>query len=111
MHYHYIQYNVDYSFHAEAALKMDIFISFLIIMDIMILLIPNIVSTAFALFTVTDMGTYDITTPNWIEILVSLKPLSNRYAIIFAINVLIFNVFTLILQTTTKRAAVHWFEF
>ena len=80
------------------------------IMDILIvsrwILIPNVVSIGFALFTDTYMDTYDTTIPNWIKS--NVEPISNRYLIILVIVmfIIIFTVIALILRI--RQQCMHW---
>ena len=79
---------------------MDIFVTSLIVMDILIistlLLIFGMVSIRFSLFKSIIMDTSNITIANWDEN--NLQAVTNRFAIIFATNMLILSAIALILH-------------
>ena len=92
----------------EIDVSMDILVASLIIMDILIisnlLLIFSMVSIGFSLFKSIIMVTSNTTIANWDKN--NLQAVTNRFAIIFAINMLISSAIALILHVRQQREQI-----
>ena len=96
-----IQYELVNGLNVRIVVSMDIFVALMIIVDILVvsrwISLLNVVLIAFFLLTFMIAGTYDISTPNWIQI--NVEPISNGYLIIISIDTFVFTIIALILHT------------